>query len=131
MSEIDKLQKMLDIQMEFQIKYNYDPPIHDRASAIMAEAGELWAISGGKWWKKNLENSETWGHLHEADLNYLNENYFYPLEKQNRDKIIEESIDVWHFLLTVWNRLGLSADQVFEAYTKKMGINKNRQETGY
>lgn len=122
------LQEMLDIQLDFQNKYKYNPPIHSRASAIMAEAGELWAISGGKWWKKYIQDAESWGHLQTVEAI---DQYLETLENQNKDKIVEESIDVWHFLLTVWNRLGLSAEDVYKEYTKKMGVNHDRQDTNY
>ena len=101
----DTLQKMLDIQAEFQKKYKYQPTIHELASAIMTEGGELWSLTG-KWWKKTAPPN---------------------LAKEQ----LEESIDIFHFLMTVWLSLGLTADDVFNAYTLKMGVNIKRQETGY
>jgi hypothetical protein len=124
----DNLQEMLDIQKSFQIKYNYKPHIHNLSSAIMAEGGELWAISGGKWWKKyHDENRDTWGHLNSIYVDH----HIDKIEQINRAKILEESIDIWHFLLTVWWKLGLTAEDVFNAYTAKMGVNHNRQDTNY
>ena len=125
---VNMLREMLDIQKGFQIKNDYNEPIHLLASAIMTEAGELWAISGGKWWKKYLKDYDfTFGHLQSI----YREKFFRDVEKQNRAKIIEESIDVLHFLLCVWVRLGLKAEEVFESYKAKMGVNQERQNTNY
>jgi hypothetical protein len=127
MVAVDKLDELLTIQKSFQVKNQYEPFIFQTSSAIMAEGGELWAIAGGKWWKEYLEGRGTWGHLSPMFVT----NYIRGIEKKNRAKIIEESIDVLHFLLIVWVTLGLKPDEVFEAYKNKMGINQKRQETNY
>jgi len=125
----DKLDELLAIQKSFQIKNNYNPFIFQTSSAIMAEGGELWAISGGKWWKEYLGKTgrDTWGHLSPIFLN----RYIRDIELQNRAKIIVESMDVLHFLLIVWVTLGLTPEEVFEAYKAKMGINQKRQDEHY
>ncbi len=124
----DILTNILSTQEYFQKKYNYNVPVHMWASAMMTESGELWAISGGKWWKKYLTDLDTWGHFQEKEEI---DSYLRLLEKQNKDKILEESIDVFHFLLGCWLRLGLTAKDIYEAYNKKMGVNINRQKTNY
>jgi len=124
---MDILSEILHIQKSFQIKNSYKPYIHDLASAIMAEGGELWAIAGGKWWKEYLKYRDTWGHLSPI---YLHK-YIKDTEHENRAKIIEESIDVLHFLLAVWVELGLTSEDVFLEYKRKMGINQERQDTNY
>lgn len=122
----DLLQEMLKIQKGFQDKYGYkDPLIHNACSALMSEGGETWAASGGKWWKQYIEGA--WGMMGEEDAR----KYILSVELRNRDKIIEESIDILHFLLIIWLRLGLTADSIFKAYTEKMGVNMKRQEEGY
>ncbi len=42
-----------------------------------------------------------------------------------------EVVDLFHFLISIAEVLGMSADDVFEAYTKKHAVNVQRQETGY
>ncbi len=40
-------------------------------------------------------------------------------------------MDLFHFLISLAQVLGLSADDVFAAYVKKNEVNFKRQETGY
>lgn len=42
-----------------------------------------------------------------------------------------EVVDLFHFLISLAQVLGLSADDVFQAYVKKNEVNFQRQETGY
>lgn len=42
-----------------------------------------------------------------------------------------EVVDLFHFLISLAQVLGLSADDVFAAYLKKNEVNFNRQEGGY
>ena len=42
-----------------------------------------------------------------------------------------EVVDLFHFLISLAQVLGMSADDVFEAYVKKNEINFQRQENGY
>lgn len=42
-----------------------------------------------------------------------------------------EVVDLFHFLISLAQVLGMSADDVFAAYTKKNEVNFKRQETGY
>ncbi len=42
-----------------------------------------------------------------------------------------EVVDLFHFLISSAQVLGMSADDVFEAYRKKNEVNLQRQETGY
>ncbi len=42
-----------------------------------------------------------------------------------------EVVDLFHFLISAAQVLGLSADEVFDAYVKKNQVNFQRQETGY
>lgn len=42
-----------------------------------------------------------------------------------------EVVDLFHFLISLAQVLGMSADDVFQAYVKKNEINFKRQETGY
>lgn len=42
-----------------------------------------------------------------------------------------EVVDLFHFLISMAQVLGMSADDVFEAYCKKNEVNFKRQEDGY
>ncbi|MBI5386237.1 MAG: dUTP diphosphatase [Verrucomicrobia bacterium] len=42
-----------------------------------------------------------------------------------------EVVDLFHFLISLAQVLGLSADDVFQAYVKKNEVNFKRQESGY
>jgi dimeric dUTPase (all-alpha-NTP-PPase superfamily) len=42
-----------------------------------------------------------------------------------------EVVDLFHFLISLAQVLGMSADDVFNAYVKKNEVNFRRQETGY
>lgn len=42
-----------------------------------------------------------------------------------------EVVDLFHFLISSAQVLGMSADDVFQAYVKKNEVNLKRQETGY
>jgi dimeric dUTPase (all-alpha-NTP-PPase superfamily) len=42
-----------------------------------------------------------------------------------------EVIDLFHFLISLAQVLGMSADDVFEGYVKKNQVNLNRQASGY
>jgi len=42
-----------------------------------------------------------------------------------------EVVDLFHFLISLAQVLGMSADDVFNAYVKKNDVNFKRQQTGY
>ena len=42
-----------------------------------------------------------------------------------------EVVDLFHFLISMAQVLGMSADDVFNAYVKKNAVNFQRQESGY
>jgi dimeric dUTPase (all-alpha-NTP-PPase superfamily) len=42
-----------------------------------------------------------------------------------------EVVDLFHFLISLAQVLGMSADDVFEAYVKKNAVNFKRQDSGY
>ena len=99
-----RLERMLSLQKEFQDTHDFNPALHMIASAILAEAGELWAVSGGKWWSK----------------------------KQHKDEDRkEELIDILHFFLAYCVKMEISAKELFELYVKKLSENYERQLKGY
>jgi dimeric dUTPase (all-alpha-NTP-PPase superfamily) len=42
-----------------------------------------------------------------------------------------EVVDLFHFLISLAQTLGMSAEDVFQAYVKKNQVNLQRQESGY
>jgi dimeric dUTPase (all-alpha-NTP-PPase superfamily) len=42
-----------------------------------------------------------------------------------------EVVDLFHFLISLAQVLGMSADDIFQAYLKKNAVNLQRQESGY
>lgn len=42
-----------------------------------------------------------------------------------------EVVDLFHFLISLAQTLGMSADDVYQAYTKKNKVNHDRQDSGY
>ncbi len=75
------------------------------STALLHEAVELQRETNWKWWK-----SET---------------------KMNKDKIHEEIIDIWHFLIQVSIEAGMDPKTLVEKYLDKNKENLKRQETGY
>lgn len=75
------------------------------STALLHEAVELQRETNWKWWK-----SET---------------------KMNNDKIQEEIIDMWHFLIQVSIEAGMDSKKLMEKYFDKNKENLKRQESGY
>lgn len=73
--------------------------------AMQQELAELVDSVPWKWWAKYQE-----------------------FDKQNARV---EVVDLFHFLVSLAQVLGMSADDVYEAYLKKNKVNHNRQESGY
>jgi len=42
-----------------------------------------------------------------------------------------EIVDLFHFLISLAQVMGMSADDVYDAYLKKNKVNHNRQDSGY
>ncbi len=73
--------------------------------AMQQELAELTDSVPWKWWAKYQE-----------------------FDQQNA-KV--EVVDLFHFLISLAQVLGMSADDVYEAYLKKNKVNHNRQDSGY
>ena len=114
MLEVD-LKEFMELQKKFDMTVQQEP--HESkntwlirlATAIKGEVIELQEALGylpdgmKKWWKKST----------------------------NYDHVFEESIDVLHFLLSFWNHLEVSAEDVWKEYDRKMEINFKRQDENY
>ena len=112
---MDKLENIFELQdvLNRRIGVNMDEMNdEDRANwilnyvrAMQQELAELTDSVPWKWWAKYQE-----------------------FDKQNA-KV--EIVDLFHFLISLAQVMGMSAEDVHEAYLKKNQVNHNRQESGY
>ncbi|ACJ33035.1 dUTPase [Anoxybacillus flavithermus] len=73
--------------------------------AMESEIDEIRREVNWKWWKQEKE----------VDI----------------DRLQEEVIDLWHFLLSLSRIVGLTPETIFERYMQKNTINHKRQDGGY
>ena len=52
-------------------------------------------------------------------------------QKFDEQNVRVEIIDLFHFLISLAQTVGMTSDDVFQAYLKKNEINHKRQESGY
>jgi len=52
-------------------------------------------------------------------------------QKFDRQNARVEVVDLFHFLISLAQVLGMTADDVFDAYVKKNKVNHDRQKSGY
>jgi dimeric dUTPase (all-alpha-NTP-PPase superfamily) len=109
MDEIFNLQEKLNTRIGVNMNEMNDD---DRAKwilnyirAMQQELAELTDSVPWKWWAKYQE-----------------------FDKQNARV---EIVDLFHFLISLAQVMGMSAEDVYEAYLKKNKVNHNRQDTGY
>ena len=112
---MDKLDEIFEQQKELnkRIGVNTDAmSVEDKAQwvlnytrAMQQEIAELIDSVPWKWWAKYQE-----------------------FDEQNA-KV--EVVDLFHFLISIAQVLGMSPEDVYQAYVKKNKVNHNRQESGY
>lgn len=90
----------------YEIKEPFDGyRIFMLSTALLHEAVELQRETNWKWWKKET--------------------------KTDIDKVQEEIIDIWHFMIQVSIEAGLDSKKLIEKYMEKNRENLARQERGY
>ena len=112
---MDKLENIFQLQDELNLRIGVnikDMNDEDRSKwilnyvrAMQQELAELTDSVPWKWWAK-----------------------YQDFDKQNA-KV--EIVDLFHFLISLAQVMGMSADDVYEAYLKKNKVNHNRQDSGY
>ena len=112
---MDKLDKIFEMQEKLnrRIGINLDNLGDDEkikwilnySRALQQEVSELIDSVPWKWWAK-----------------------YQKFDKQNARV---EVVDIMHFLVSIAQILGMSADDIFDAYCKKNAINHERQDSGY
>lgn len=115
MSDNDMLRKLWDKQEQLNKMIGVDTSrlseeeqvswLLNYSRAMTQEIAELVDSVPWKWWAKYQE-----------------------FDKQNARV---EIVDLFHFLISSAQVLGMSAEDVFELYTKKHKVNKDRQVSGY
>jgi dimeric dUTPase (all-alpha-NTP-PPase superfamily) len=107
--ELWRMQKSLNdrigVQMEGMTEADKTKWLLNYSRAMQQEMAELVDSVPWKWWAK-----------------------YQKFDEQNA-KV--EVVDLFHFLISMAQVLGMSADDVFNAYIKKNEVNFKRQETGY
>lgn len=112
---MDKLDQLFSLQEDLNRRIGVDTSsMNDEEAAhwtlnyvraMQQEMAELVDSVPWKWWAKYQE-----------------------FDKQNARV---EVVDLFHFLISAAQVLGMSADDVYDAYLKKNKVNHNRQEAGY
>lgn len=115
MAEKDMLKELWAKQEELNLRIGVDCPnlneeeqIHwvlNYCRAMNQELAELTDSVPWKWWAK-----------------------YQSFDRQNA-KV--EIIDLFHFLISLAQVMGMSADDVFDLYTQKHKVNHQRQDSGY
>ncbi len=115
MSEKDNLGKMFEMQAELNRRIGVDTttmPEEDQPEwilnycrALSQETAELIDSVPWKWWAK--------------------------YQKYDRQNARVEIVDMFHFLISLAQVVGMSADDVFDIYMQKNKVNFERQESGY
>jgi dimeric dUTPase (all-alpha-NTP-PPase superfamily) len=113
--EKDQLRALFDMQKALNERIGVDTTSMDEAAktqwvlnytrAMSQELAELTDSVPWKWWAK-----------------------YQAFDEQNARV---EVVDLFHFLISLAQVLGMSADDVFQAYIKKNEVNFKRQESGY
>lgn len=112
---MDKLEQIFEMQEELNARIGVQLKdiseeeqtkwVLNYTRAMQQEMSELIDSVPWKWWAKYQE-----------------------FDKQNARV---EVVDLFHFLVSLAQTLGMSADDVFQAYVAKNKVNHKRQESGY
>ena len=107
--ELFRMQKALNerigVQMEGMSVEDKTKWLLNYCRAMSQEIAELTDSVPWKWWAK-----------------------YQKFDEQNA-KV--EVVDLFHFLVSLAQTLGMSADDVYQAYLKKNAVNHQRQDSGY
>jgi dimeric dUTPase (all-alpha-NTP-PPase superfamily) len=112
---MDKLEEIFRMQGALNSRIGVPlPPLNEEEKtkwvlnytrALQQETAELIDSVPWKWWAK-----------------------YQKFDEQNA-KV--EVVDLFHFLVSLAQTLGMTADDVYQAYVKKNQVNHQRQESGY
>jgi dimeric dUTPase (all-alpha-NTP-PPase superfamily) len=115
MNQPDKLDELFRLQKQLNQRIGVDTDrmtdaerqqwLLNYCRAMSQEVAELTDCVPWKWWAK-----------------------YQMFDRQNARV---EVVDLFHFLISAAQVLGLNVDEIFEAYTKKHQVNLDRQKSGY
>lgn len=115
MNDVDQLRELFRMQKSLNNRIGVDTDtmseedkikwVLNYCRAMSQEISELTDSTPWKWWAK-----------------------YQKFDEQNARV---EVIDLFHFLISLAQVLGMDADDVFQRYVKKNQVNFNRQESGY
>lgn len=109
LEELFRMQEALNLRIGVDLRNLSDEEktkwVLNYTRAMTQELAELTDSVPWKWWAK-----------------------YQDLDEQNARV---EVVDLLHFLISLALTLGMSAEDVFDAYLKKNEVNFKRQETGY
>ncbi len=105
-----ELSELFDMQEELmrivENKDNTENTAKDNIVALIVEASEFLNEEGSfKWWKHN--------------------------HTQNRDKMLEEYVDIFFFFMQAGIKAGFSPTEIQTEYLRKWRVNANRQRDNY
>jgi len=101
----DQLNRRIGVEMDKMNDEQRCKWILNYVRAMQQELAELTDSVPWKWWAE-----------------------YQDFDKQNA-KV--EIVDLFHFLISLAQVMGMSADDVFQAYLKKNEVNHKRQDEGY
>ena len=116
---MDKLDEIFALQGQFDAELlerrnlshiTYDEWMQKETLALISELCEMLRETNFKWWKNPQEN--------------------------NMDAVREELVDVLHFFVSACQKMGMTAQELYDGYMDKNQENFNRQDgkgkkTGY
>ncbi len=114
-NSMDKLEEIFQLQAELNRRIGVNTAQMDEKTqsewvlnyvrAMQQELAELVDSVPWKWWAR-----------------------YQAFDKQNARV---EVVDLFHFLVSIAQVLGMTAEDVYQAYLKKNNVNHQRQESGY
>ena len=145
--EKDPLQVMLDMQKSLQVRLAKDKPEYNRHPDDLATAGEVvdWLrnqkdyiddefrellTSLGGMSNGEKDASAVWKPW-KSQHGERRETLITDLSPQDQLEIKFEMIDILHFVLNMFQGLGLTAEEIFKLYYLKNQHNFERQDNGY
>lgn len=119
MTMMDRLAEMMELQEQLQRRHLDDAAPRNLTGETRANYIRTHMLA--------LEDE-----LHEA----LRETSWKPWSKtpggeMNRDEYLDELVDAWHFFMNLMLVADCSADEFFQRYLRKNGINHGRIDDGY
>lgn len=116
---MDRLEHMLKLQTELQIRYTGDHP-----ALLQGDAQKDYIRTMVLACTDELHEA-----LREIPWKPWSGRQFYGYEEQ--DKFMDEMVDVFHFYMNLMLVVGMPAEELYRRYLRKNGINHDRENNGY